>query len=106
MESKKIRKFLSELEDIDFRYLRIQISMANDARNLIKEFNLTKEQFCKFMVIDPDNSEYQSYIQGGYDYTVMHMARLQAAYCKLSAEKITAKGKFTDIATEETNNDK
>ena len=30
MEAKEIRKFLGSLNDLDFRYLRIQISMAND----------------------------------------------------------------------------
>lgn len=101
MDSKTIRKFLSSLEDIDFRYLRIQISMASDARNLIKEFNLTEGKFCFLMKITPN--EYHSYISGGFKYTVEHMARLQAAYCKLSAEKITAKDKFTDVISEKLN---
>ena len=41
MKAIEVRKFLTSLDDLDFRYLRIQLSMANDARNMISEFNLS-----------------------------------------------------------------
>ena len=97
MKTTEIRTFLGSLEDIDFRYLRIQISMANDARELIRNFNLSKEQFCELLSIKMN--KYNSYIRGGYDYSVMDMAKIQAAYCKLQMEKTAkeAENMFTDI---------
>jgi hypothetical protein len=93
----KIREFLSSISDLEFRYLRVQISMANDARYLIKEFNLGKEMFCRLMQIK--ESEYDQYLTGGFDYDLMKMALMNAAYCELSSEKAESecKGKFTDI---------
>ena len=44
MKALEVRKFLTDLNDVDFRYLNIQLSMARDARNLIQEFNLSKEK--------------------------------------------------------------
>lgn len=97
MEAKEIRKFLGDLNDLDFRYLRIQISMANDARTLVKDFNLTKEQFCELMQISP--KEYNKYMTGGFNYDIRKMALIQAAFCKLQMErtKEEAEKKFTDI---------
>lgn len=99
MQKDKVRSFLGSLTDLEYRYLRLQCQMANDARNLIKEFLLTKEQFCERMNLKP--SEYDKYLTGGYNYTVMHMAKIQAYFMELSMEKsrIEAK-KFTDVITD------
>jgi transcriptional regulator with XRE-family HTH domain len=97
MEAKEIRKFLGDLNDLDFRYLRIQISMANDARTLVRDFNLSKEQFCELIQISP--KEYNKYMTGGFNYDIRKMALIQAAFCKLQMErtKEEAENKFTDI---------
>lgn len=97
MEAKEIRKFLGSLNDLDFRYLRIQISMANDARTLVKDFNLSREQFCELIQISP--KEYDKYMTGGFNYDIRKMALIQAAFCKLQMErtKEEAEKKFTDI---------
>ena len=97
MGTKKIRDFLSSIADIDFRYLRIQISMANDARELIKKFDLSKADFCKRMQISPRS--YNKYRTGGYNYSIKNMAYLQAAYCDLEMEETRkeAEKMFTDV---------
>lgn len=97
MEAKEIRKFLGSLNDLDFRYLRIQISMANDARTLVKDFNLSREQFCELIQIS--QKEYDKYMTGGFNYDIRKMALIQAAFCKLQMErtKEEAEKKFTDI---------
>lgn len=97
-KSKEIRKFLTGLTDVEFRYLRIQISLANDARNMIDEFKLSRERFCELMQLKP--SQYNQYIKGGFDYTIKHMALLQAAYFTLKSEQAEkeAEHKFTEIA--------
>lgn len=96
---KVVRQFLSKLSDIDFRYLRLQIQMANDARNLIKEFNLSKEEFCK--LLDISEKHYQQYLNGGFEYDIMKMALMNAAYCKLSTERAAkeVEEKFTNVVS-------
>lgn len=101
MKTQEIRSFLADLADLDFRYLRIQMSLANDARTLIKDFNLGREEFC--ILLDIHDHEYDIYINGGFNYDIMKMARMNAAFCKLSARKAEQelKGKFTDIIVED-----
>ena len=98
MKKDKIRSFLSNLSDLDYRYLRLQCSLANDARTLVKDFLLTREQFCERMKIQL--SEYDSYMNGGFEYTIMHMAMIQAYFMELSMEKSKEEAKkFTNIIT-------
>jgi len=98
MKKDKIRSFLSNLSDLDYRYLRLQCSLANDTRTLVKDFYLTKEHFCERMKLQL--SEYDSYMNGGYEYTILHMAMIQAYFMELSMEKSKLEAKkFTDIIT-------
>jgi transcriptional regulator with XRE-family HTH domain len=101
MKALLIRRFLSSLSDLDYRYLTIQLSMAKDARTIIQEFNLSKEEFCKLLEISP--REYTKYINGGFNYDIRKMALMQAAYVKLKSEQAAkeAKKKLTKINTQE-----
>ena len=90
MEAKEIRKFLSALDDSDYHYVKIQMSMARDARNLINEFKLTEEQFCALMKFNGIKN-YQSFLNGGYNYTIRDMANLHCAYVSLEVERATKK---------------
>ena len=100
MKTAQIRQFLGSLSDLDYRFLRIQCSMANDARNLIKEFNLDKDELCSLIRIEPD--QYDSYLTGGFDYDIEKMALMQAAFINLAAVRYKKEldGKITDIKTE------
>ena len=85
MKAIEVRKFLTELNDVDFHYLNIQLSMARDARSLIREFNLSKEKFCELLEISP--REYQKYINGGFNYDIKKMALMQCAWVQLRTEQ-------------------
>ena len=85
MKAIEVRKFLTDLNDVDFRYLNIQLSMARDARNLIQEFNLSKEKFCELLEISP--REYQKYINGGFNYDIKKMAIMQCVWVQLRTEQ-------------------
>ena len=99
MEAKKIREFLGNLTDHEYRFIRIQISLANDARKIISDFNVSKERFCE--LIELDLSDYDAYVKGGFEYTVDKMALLNAAFCTLKAEQAEkeASKKFTQVKT-------
>lgn len=97
----KVRKFLGSLNDVEFRYMRIQTNMASEARQLVFDFKLTREQFCENMQISP--RQYNSYMNGGFNYDLRKMCLMQSYYCKLSAERAAlaaaenAKVKFTHV---------
>ena len=85
MKAIEIRRFLTDLDDLDFRYLNIQLSMARDARNLIAEFNLSKEKFCELLQISI--REYKKYINGGFNYDIKKMAIMQCVWVNLRSEQ-------------------
>lgn len=100
MKAIEVRKFLTDLDDLDFRYLNIQLSMARDARNLIQEFNLSKEKFCELLEISP--REYKKYINGGFNYDIKKMAIMQCVWVTLRSEqaKQEAEKQLTNMASE------
>lgn len=92
INSSKIQKFLSSLNDVEFRFIRLQINMASDDRQLIMDYNLSKEDFCEAMNII--NYQYDDYIKGGMTFSVETMSRIQALSCRLySTRAITGKEK-------------
>jgi hypothetical protein len=98
MKAIEVRKFLTDLDDLDFRYLNIQLSMARDARNLIAEFNLSKEKFCELLQISI--REYQKYLNGGFNYDIKKMAIMQCTWVKLRTEQAAkeAEANLTSVA--------
>ena len=87
MKSKEIRAFLSDLSNEDYHYLKIQLSLAKDSRNLVLEFKLSEERFCELLKIE--KTEYQAFLNGGFDYDIMKMALLHTAWVKLRGEQAT-----------------
>ena len=98
LKDKEIRTFLSELNDTEFHYLNIQFSLARDSRSMITEFNITKERFCELMKIEI--TEYQAFLNGGYNYDIMKMALLKTAWVLLRSEQAKAEAEklLTGIA--------
>ena len=99
MKAIEVRKFLTDLDDLDFTYLNIQLSMARDARNLIAEFNLSKEKFCELLQISI--REYQKYLNGGFNYDIKKMAIMQCVWVTLRSEqaKQEAEKQLTNVAS-------
>jgi len=94
----QVRKFLSGLTDLDFHYLGIQIAMAKDARCLIETFNVSKEDFCK--LLDIRHRDYNRYLNAGYNYDLVKMARMQTVWIELRTKQaeIEAEKVLTDVA--------
>ena len=86
MKAEKVRKFLASLTDLEYRYLRLQCQVANEARDIVMTFNISREEFCVHMGITQE--EYDMYMTGGYEYDLMQMAKLQALHFKYESERI------------------
>lgn len=85
LNATKVRQFLSSLNETERRYLELQSQMSRQARELIKEFRIDKERFCELMSIKP--SQYKTYLNGSYNYSVKSMAYFNAMYNKLYQER-------------------
>jgi transcriptional regulator with XRE-family HTH domain len=89
LNSSKVRKMLATMNEGEFRYAEIQMSMASDAKRLIDEYLLTQKQFCELLKIKP--RQYASYLNGSFNYSLREMALLQCAYMELGQKKAIEK---------------
>ena len=99
MKAEKVRKFLAGLTDLEYRYLRLQCQVANDARTIVHKHNISREEFCIEMKISQE--EYDAYMTGGFNYTLMDMARLQALYIRYETKRVAEEAKKTVTTTTE-----
>lgn len=81
----KIHTFLNNITDAEFIYIHKTIDLAQNFKDLIKYYNLSKDRFCEEMKIS--KSKYNSYIKGSRNYDLMDIARIQALSLKLKDEK-------------------
>ena len=85
-QSKKIGAFLKDLDACEFRQLELTMSMVVNMRYLIKEHKLTKKRFCH--LFDVSLTRYEDYVSGNWSYALSDMAKLNAIYYELEAEKL------------------
>jgi hypothetical protein len=76
---------LRTLDEADFMHLRHALHIAGIARDLVKDFSLTKFQFCT--EINIDQKHYKDFISGGYNYTIKDIAYLEAYKIRLVSAK-------------------
>ena len=83
IESTKIKQFLLSLTEQDFIYLKHVTDISKHCKLLIREHNISKADFCEKMHIKP--RQYNDFIKGAYDYTLMDMARLNALHIQYAS---------------------
>lgn len=86
IDTKKIGTFLKSIDGAEYIYMQHCMEMRNGITNLIKRHNLSKQEVCEKFKIKP--IKYNDYIKGNYNYSVMDMACLNAAFMELEAEKL------------------
>jgi hypothetical protein len=84
--TKKVRMFLKNLTPIEFRYMELTVQLVSSMQNLIKRFNLDKDEFCKLFSIKP--YQYNDYTKGNWNYAIDDMATLNYVYQKLEKQRI------------------
>ena len=84
LNDKKVRNFLSEINEVEFRYLELTLQLASSIQNLIKRHNISKEKFCELFKINA--KVYDKYTKGNFKYSLHDMAVLNSVYQKLEAE--------------------
>ena len=99
MQAKEIRSFLETLNGEDFRYMEIQISIAKDAKGLIKNYNLTDDEFCDLLKIG--KRDIKKFLNGGYNYDIRKLSLIHCAYETLESEKAKSEATkgLTDVNT-------
>jgi predicted XRE-type DNA-binding protein len=86
IDTKKIGTFLKSIDGAEYLYMWHCMDMRNGINNLIKRHNLSKQDVCERFKIKP--AKYNDYVKGNYNYSVMDMACLNAAFMELEAEKL------------------
>jgi predicted transcriptional regulator len=92
LNSKKIKSFLREINDVEYRYLELTMQIVSGIKSLISRYNLSKEEFCKLFGITP--KVYDRYICGDFTYKLDDMATLNYAYQKLEKQRIDEEEKI------------
>ena len=82
---KKIIAALDSFNETEFLFVEHLLNTSRFAKKIVRDFNLSKQEFCDRMKISP--RVYDKFLKGAYDYDMMDMARLQAAYTDLSLKK-------------------
>lgn len=86
LDTKKIRLFLKSMEGAELIYLRYTMTIRQNLESLISEHLLTKDKICERFKIKP--SQYNNFVKGDYNYTLEHLAMINAAFVELESEKI------------------
>lgn len=86
LNSKKIKSFLKEINEVEYRYLELTMLIVSGIKLLIRKYNLTKEQFCELFGISP--KVYDRYICGDFTYKLDDMVTLNHSFQKLEKQRI------------------
>jgi hypothetical protein len=81
VSTKLINGFISELSDLDFRYLCAQSQIVASIKDLHSNYKIDKKDFCENIGIKP--SEYIKFISGNYVYRLSHVIGIKHYGIKL-----------------------
>jgi hypothetical protein len=86
IDSKKVGLFLKSINEAEYIFMQHCMQMRDNINTLIKRHNLSKEEFCQRFRIKP--AKYNDYIKGNYNYSIMDIACLNAAFIELESKKL------------------
>jgi len=84
-DHEKVWRVLNSLSTDDFKYLHMQVHMANEALKLIAEFKLDPGTFCEAMGLSL--KDYLPFIKGSFNYSVREIVKLQTLYADLCGKR-------------------
>lgn len=85
LDSKKIEAFLGGLTNTERKYLRSAMDISSGIRQLVNHYGMTKIEICNEFRITPRG--YSKFIAGNHEYTMSHIATLQALTMKFAIEE-------------------
>jgi hypothetical protein len=68
------------------------MDIRNAISNLIKRHNLTKGYICETFKIK--DKQYENYVKGNYNYSILDMARVNALHFELETKKLQEQAPF------------
>jgi hypothetical protein len=93
VSTKLINGFISELSDLDFRYLCAQSQIVASIKDLHSNYKIDKKDFCENIGIKP--SEYIRFISGNYVYRLSHVIGIKHYGIKLLSLQQQSEDVFT-----------
>jgi hypothetical protein len=86
IDTKKIGTILKSIDGADYLYMQRCMEMRNSINSLIKRHDLSKKDVCQRFKLTA--RKYNDFVMGNYNYSLKDMARLNAAFMELEAEKL------------------
>jgi hypothetical protein len=99
IDSKRIKKFLSETTGANYEFLTAMIDMRKAINSLIRNYNLSKDEVCERFGVS--KRKYNDFILGNYEYDLQIMATVNALFCEYEAKRIEENAPFRHPKTEE-----
>lgn len=98
IDIKKIGTFLKSVDGAEYEYLGHCMGVRNKIQDLIKRYNLSKEEFCSMIGLNP--KKYDDFIKGNCNYNINELASLSYHAVRLEAEN-KAHNDFIELASGE-----
>ncbi len=86
INAKAIGRSLKSITEAEYIYMGHCMGMRDNIQNLIKRFSLVKKDVCEKFGVPP--RKYNDFVKGNYNYSMDHMARLNAWFMELEMEKL------------------
>ena len=78
INDKQINAFLQKLNEAEQVYLNHCSNFSQRLNTVIKQFNISKEEFCAALNLKP--KDYEKFISGGWNYNLWHIAAFDALH--------------------------
>lgn len=85
-DSKPVYDFLKSIDDFQFSLLRSTINIAHQAQSVIKDYKISKQEFCAALKIKP--AQYTNFVKGNFNYGLKDIVYLNCLIQKKIKEQV------------------
>ena len=86
VDDKKIGKFLKSLNKAELIYMKHCMDLTESINRVIDDYDLSKEYVCEAFQIS--TRKYNDFVSGNFEYTMRHMATLNALFMEHEQKKL------------------
>jgi hypothetical protein len=98
IDSKRIKKFLSETTGANYQFLSAMMDMRNAINSMITKYKLSKDEVCERFGVS--KRKYNDFILGNYEYDLKIMSVVNAIFCEYEAKQIEGNAPLQTPKTE------
>lgn len=95
----KLGKFVKELDEYEFNYLKFLVEFLFSIRKLAEEPSITRELICEIMEIEDD--DYPNFMSGDYTYRLSHLSGINLLNSRVARERAEKEELYSVTKTNE-----